>query len=457
MTDESHGRTQGVTRRDALKTTAAIAAGAALPLVHIRTAGAAGKLTCGFWDHWVPGANDMMRKLITEWSDKNKVETSVDFITSVGNKNLLTIAAEAQAKTGHDLLAYPTWEVRNNSRLLEPMDDVMKRLSAKYGEINSIVDYLSKVDNTYRAVPAISGSQNKPACSRIDIFKQHVGMDLQAIFPPTGPMGPGYDQWTWDKFLTAAEACAKAGAPFGLPMGQFTDAVDWVGALFRSYGAELVNAKGDVTVKSDAVMAVMEYMKKLVPFLPKDVWSWDDASNNRALISGQSALIFNPPSAWAVAVRDNPKVGEQCWTHPSPTGPKGRFVPYLPYFWGVWSFAPNKAAAKELIEWLSEREQAERLCTVSHGYDIPPFQSMTNFPVWQNEAPPKGTVANYPVKPEHHAESSIAAFPAPPDIAVQIYNQATMTKMVAKMSQGGNSPEQAIAWAQNELEGFVRG
>jgi hypothetical protein len=105
----------------------------------------------------------------------------------------------------------------------------------------------------------------------------------------------------------------------------------------------------------------------------------------------------------------------------------------------------------------SEREQAERLCTASHGYDIPPFQSMTNFPVWQNEGPPKGTVANYPVKPEHHAESSIAAFPAPPDIAVQIYNQATMTKMVAKMSQGGNSPEQAIAWAQNELEGFVRG
>ena len=40
-----------VSRRNALQLGAAAAA---LPLVHIRTAGAAGKLTLGFWDHWVP-------------------------------------------------------------------------------------------------------------------------------------------------------------------------------------------------------------------------------------------------------------------------------------------------------------------------------------------------------------------------------------------------------------------
>ncbi len=44
-----------VSRRKAVKLSAAAAV---LPLVHIRTAGAAGKLNVGFWDHWVPGAND---------------------------------------------------------------------------------------------------------------------------------------------------------------------------------------------------------------------------------------------------------------------------------------------------------------------------------------------------------------------------------------------------------------
>ena len=442
-----------LSRRAAL---AAGAAAAALPLVHIRTAAAAGKLTIAFWDHWVPGANDVMTKLVNEWSAKTKTECTIDFVTSVGNKNLLTIAAEAQAKTGHDINAFPTWEVHNNAQLLEPMDDVVKRLSAKYGEMSPIVEYLSKIDGSYRAMPSISGSQNKPPCARIDIFKEKVGMDLQSIFPAAPQMGPGYDQWTWDAFLAAADKCAKAGFPFGRPMGQFTDAGDWGGSVFHAYGAELVNAKGDITVNSDQVKQVMEWFKKLVPSLPEDVWSWDDASNNRALISGKSALIMNPPSAWAVAVRDNPTVGEKCWTFPPPAGPKGRFEAYLPYFWGVWNFSQNKTAAKELIEWLSEREQAERLCTASHGYDIPPFQSMSDFKVWAEEKPPLGTVYNYPMRPAHHSVASIAAQPAPPDVAVQIYNQATMTKMISKMATGGQTIDQAIAWAQTELEGFTR-
>ena len=153
-----------LSRRAAL---AAGAAAAALPLVHIRTAAAAGKLTIAFWDHWVPGANDVMTKLVNEWSAKTKTECTIDFVTSVGNKNLLTIAAEAQAKTGHDINAFPTWEVHNNAQLLEPMDDVVKRLSAKYGEMSPIVEYLSKIDGSYRAMPSISGSQNKPPCARI--------------------------------------------------------------------------------------------------------------------------------------------------------------------------------------------------------------------------------------------------------------------------------------------------
>ena len=56
-------------------------------------------------------------------------------------------------------------------------------------------------------------------------------------------------------------------------------------------------------------MQCLEFAQKLVKFYPDDAVSYDDASNNRALISGKSALIFNPPSAWAVAKRDAPRRG----------------------------------------------------------------------------------------------------------------------------------------------------
>src|ERR1700753_543612 len=114
---------QKLTRRTLLKT--AVFATTAMTLPHIRGAYAAGKLTCGFWDHWVPGANDTLTKLCKQWGDQEKVDVSVDYITSQGDKNLLTIAAESQSRSGHDILAFPTWYASGNADNLEPVDDIV--------------------------------------------------------------------------------------------------------------------------------------------------------------------------------------------------------------------------------------------------------------------------------------------------------------------------------------------
>ena len=98
-----------VTRRTALKLGAAATA---LPLVHIRTAGAAGKLSLALWDHWVPTGNAAMKKLVDAWAEKNKVDVQLDFLTAIGNKINITMAAEAQAKTGHDVYAFDSWTVQ---------------------------------------------------------------------------------------------------------------------------------------------------------------------------------------------------------------------------------------------------------------------------------------------------------------------------------------------------------
>ena len=70
-----------------------------LPLVHIRTAGAAGKLSIGLWDHWIPKANDTMTRQVNEWAAQSRVEVNIDYITSNGFKIQVTQAAEAQSKT----------------------------------------------------------------------------------------------------------------------------------------------------------------------------------------------------------------------------------------------------------------------------------------------------------------------------------------------------------------------
>src|SRR4051794_7324402 len=95
---------------------------------YVRGAYAAGKLTMGFWDHWVPGANKASTDLGNEWAAKEKVEASIDYITSKGRKNEITMAAEAQAKSGHDILAMPTWWPHAQTGPLESMNDVVEPL-----------------------------------------------------------------------------------------------------------------------------------------------------------------------------------------------------------------------------------------------------------------------------------------------------------------------------------------
>jgi len=442
-----------MSRRTALK----IGAGAAaLPLCHIRTAGAAGSLAIAFTTSLVPGWDDVIRKLVEGWGERNKVEVRADFLNAINDQLILTQAAEAQSRAGHDIIDCFDYDVATYVDRLEPVDDVVGHLLMTYGPLTPGIDDFAKRDGVWRAVPMAMASQYRASVTRIDLFREHVGMDVQAVFPVAAEMGPGYDQWTWDAFLIAAEKCFKAGVPFGLQISNCTDANAWINALFDGFGVQLVDAKGAINVRSDATREALGYLKRLAPFLPPDVYTWNNASDNRAMIAGKSALIFDPPSPWAGALKDNPPVGEQIWHHPPPAGKHGRYTPFNPNYLGIWNFSTNKTAAKELIAWLSEREQVEASCVASQGYDIPPFVSMTDFPIWAEAGPPKGTLFNYPLRPAHHAKTTLAGAPAPPAIAHQIQAQWTLPKLVARVAQSGMSIEQSIALAEQELEGFMR-
>jgi ABC-type glycerol-3-phosphate transport system substrate-binding protein len=445
----------GITRRAVIRN-AAIGTAAVLATPYVRGAHAAGRLTLGCWDHWVPGANDTLTKLCKEWGEKNKVDVQIDYITSQGEKDKLTAAAEAQAGTGHDIMSHRDWNIQIHQRVLEPLDDVLAQLIKQYGPISPVSEYLAKIKGTWRGVPTAVGSQVKPCCSRLDLYKQYTGLDLRDMFPADESKydKDKTDQWNWDLYLSTAEKLFKAGYPVGLPMGQTSDAVDWVGALFNSFGVVMVDDKDRIKINSDETRRALEYLKRLMALNPPEVYAWDDAGNNRWLISGRGSSIMNPPSAWAVAKRDNPTVAENCWTHPMPRAPKGRFVGQLPQFYGVWSFSKNKTAAKDLLLHISQKESIKQLVAASFGYDLPSFKSMYDLDTWKTVEPPVGTVYSYP--PRGDELTSIAGAPARSEVGAQIYNQAINTVMVAKFTQGNEKLDAVIKWAENELEGTLR-
>jgi ABC-type glycerol-3-phosphate transport system substrate-binding protein len=230
--------------------------------------------------------------------------------------------------------------------------------------------------------------------------------------------------------------------------------VDAAGAVFQAFGAALVDAKGNITVKSDPVRQALDYYRRLARFLPPDAPAWDDSANNKWLIAGRGALIMNSPSAWAIAKRDAPQIAEQLWSHGMPAGPNGRFAPFLSFFWGLWNFSRNKPAAKSLLAYLSQRGAVETMVEASGGSDLPAFAQLATLKTWAEAGPPKGTLYHY-ANPHDHQTLSVAGAPAPPKIAQQIYQQAVMPKMVVRQLQG-ETMEKTLAWAESEVEGFMR-
>src|SRR6202051_4134876 len=169
-----------LTRRKALRLGAAAGT---LPLVHIRTAGAAGRLNVALWDPWVPAGNEAMRKLVAAWAEKNKVDVQLDFLTAIGNKITITMAAEAQAKTGHDIYAFDMWSVHQYAEALDPVDDIMQAFIAKYGKLGRAYEYLGVSEGHWKAVPVAWGSAPLTPCGRISMLKQYAGIDVQKWFP----------------------------------------------------------------------------------------------------------------------------------------------------------------------------------------------------------------------------------------------------------------------------------
>ena len=233
------------------------------------------------------------------------------------------------------------------------------------------------------------------------------------------------------------------------------DNVDTAGAIFQSFGAELVDAKGNVTVKTDAVRQALEYYKKLSQWLPPDAPAWDNASNNKYLISGKGALIMNPPSAWAVAKRDAPKVAEQLLDPRHAVGPEGPVTRRSYRTSGAsGTSARTRPAAKELL--LApvaagcgrEDGGGERRLRSAGVREADHAEGLAGGRPAEGHALPLSESAQSP-DPVGRAQ------PAPPKIAVQIYTQAIQTKMVVRFMQG-EALEKTLAWAESEIEGYMR-
>jgi multiple sugar transport system substrate-binding protein len=193
-----------------------------------------------------------------------------------------------------------------------------------------------------------------------EISQKHLGKALE-------PKNP--DEWTWDDFAATALYFTKSVNPdsptrYGTVLqlkNLLFNIMVWQ-SIPRSYGGDWMDAKGNITIDSDAFRKGLELYKLLYDAgaTPRDSLSYEYAEANAAFASGQVAamLQWNAAAADLTNPQKSPAVAEVTKTVAPPAGPEGRKTHIHGLGLGLNKNATNKEGAKAFLSWLSTKEAA---------------------------------------------------------------------------------------------------
>src|SRR5260370_31833172 len=111
-----------------------------------------------------------------------------------------------------------------------------------------------------------------------------------------------------------------------------------------------------------------------------EVLSWDDASNNRFILSGKGSWIHNPISAYNTALANKMPIADEMNHHPSPAGPARTHGPPGINAPGVSKFSRNVGPANEFIQFLFRQENFDAPIVSSNAFNPPPPPDLPHHP-----------------------------------------------------------------------------
>jgi multiple sugar transport system substrate-binding protein len=175
-----------------------------------------------------------------------------------------------------------------------------------------------------------------------------------------------------------------------------------------------------------------------------EVFSWDDASDNRFLASGVASWIHDAISAFHSTRLTNPKVFEQTFVVPEVAGPGGRWNVGEPNVWAIWKFSKNIPAAKEFIQYISDNQKDAM--EASLGYNMPFLKDQYKKPM-----PYLGKDAKLAALQDQEKLTAFLGFPGPmTPPAQEVVTTFIIPDMFTKVARGA-SVDETMKWGVGEI------
>ena len=383
-------------------------------------------------NHFVPASDDELRKQAEAFSKQAGVTVKVD--TVAGLQLPAKRAAEAQSQSGHDLVFLSHADPYLFENLLVDLGGLVDTLGKQYGGWYPFAAESAQTNTGWRAVPWFWVSF--PSSYNMAHFKK-AGLE----YPKT-----------WDELLKHGRILKKQGNPVGIAISHTGDANTTFWAVSWGFGAKVLEADGKTpAVNSDKMAQVIEWYKDLYrDAMEPEVLSWDDASNNRGLLSGKLSWIHNPISPYNTALKEKMPIADDINHHPTPAGPAGSHnAPGINAI-GIWKFSKNAEPAKEFIQFLFRKENFDAFIVAANGFNMAPLRNLADHPIWSKN--PK--FAMLPGEAEHaHARG----WPSRPNDAVRrIENNYVLPDMIAK-GINGMPTKRILEWGHTQVVQALKG
>jgi len=426
---------RGTTRRQFLKTSAGASAGVASWLALGKAPAFAQKreLTFLSWNHFVPAADDELRRQAEEFSKAASCAVRVDTIAHL--QMPAKVAAEAQSQSGHDMYRTASADPFLYENHLADVGDVVEKLGKGGGGWYPFAAEANQTKAGWRAVPWFWISF--PATYNMAHFKK-AGFET----PPK----------TWADLQRMGKTLKKQGNPVGIPISHCSDAHSTYWSVAWSMGAKVLEADGKTPgIKSPQTEQVIEWYKELYKdAMEPEVLSWDDSSNNRFMLSGKGSWIHNPVSPYNAALANKQPIADDINHHNSPSGSAGTHSAPPILGLGVWKFSKNVELAKEFIQFLMKKENYDKWIVAGNAFNHPPLKHLADHPIWARN--PK-----FAMLPKEAEYAHPRGWPAKPNDAVQrIDNNYVMADMIAK-AVNGMPAKRAMEWAEQQVVLAVKG
>jgi multiple sugar transport system substrate-binding protein len=423
-----------VSRRQFLGTTTGVTAGMASWLALGKAPAFAQKreLTFLSWNHFVPAADDELRKQAEAFSKQAGVTVRVDTIAHL--QLPAKRAAEAAAQSGHDLVLTSDADPFIFENQLGDVGDLIDELGKKYGGWYPFAAESGQTKSGWRAVPWFWISF--PATYNMAHFKK-AGLE----YPKS-----------WDELLKHGRVLKKQGNPVGIAISHCADANTTFWSVLWSYGGKVLEADGKTpALSSEKTAQVIEWYKELYKdAMEPEVLSWDDASNNRFILSGKGSWIHNPISPYNAALKEKMPIADDINHHPSPAGPAGTHSAPPINMISIWKFSKNQQLAKDFVKFLFQKENYDAWIVAANAFNHPPLRNLADHPIWARN--PK-----FAMLPKEAEYAHPRGWPAKPNDAVgRIGVNYVLPDMLAK-AVNGMPTKRAMDWGQEQVVLAVKG